>query len=285
MTSRISQRLTHKFQLYNWFDMGTPLYEAWLERIDSYYSEIYAIKIIEAFSQYGGGNSETREGNGKMFGAGYEVFIYAFFIGLYSGIRKPLYGPKKKFRMRMKDWGNVNPNVQKGRKKYTKIQEYIFMVLVAKSDVDFIAIDKGELSVDEACDILMTTLNDYTNQGLYLMNAKMQDDPNFFYSNMGFVDFLKFIINKEESSEFIDSLSINQSLIVEEEKSLDQEQAESSEPIRKIKKKSARWSMGEDKALLEYFNGGIEVSRIAVILDRDETDVIERLVKKGLVQK
>lgn len=259
--------------------METPLYNAWLERIDSYYQEVFAVNIIDAFAQYGGGNDVTREGKGKIFGAGYEVFIYAFFIGLHSGIRRPLIGPTKKFRMKMSDWGNVNPKTQKGRKKYTEIQKYIFMALVAKSDIDFIALDKGELCVDDACKVLMKTLNEYTNQGLFMMRAKMQDNPNFFYGSTDFIDYLKSVINKEEISPFIDTPKIESSVEV-----LEETQTENNDLPHRSKKKTSRWSMAEDKALLDYFNGGIEAEKIAVILERDEESVKERLIKKGLIK-
>lgn len=258
--------------------METPLYNAWLERIDSYYQEVFAVNIIEAFSQYGGGNDVTREGKGKMFGAGYEVFIYAFFIGLHSGIRRPLIGPTKKFRMRMKDWGNVNPNAQKGRKKYIEIQKYIFMALVAKSDIDFIALDKGELLVDVACKVLMKTLNEYTNQGLFMMRAKMQDNPDFFYGNTDFLDFFKAVVNHEDG---VPSVDVPQPA-VESMASVDEPGNEGE--IKRIKKKTARWTMSEDKALEEYFQGGIEIEKLSVIFERDEDSVRERLVKKGLLK-
>lgn len=251
--------------------MQAPLYEAWLERDDSYYSAVYAETIIKAFSQYGGGNNEGREGKGKMFGAGYEVFIYAFFIGLYSESRRPLFGPKNKFRMRMRDWGNVNPNAQKDRKKYIQIQQYIFMALVTKSDIDLLALDKGELSIDDALKTLMTTLNDYTNQGLHMIRAKMQEDENYFMGNTAFLDFLKAVINKE--------------FVVAEDSPVNTlpSAVESETPHLKRRTGSVRWTIGEEKALLDYYNNGNSVEMIAVILDRDIDSVREKLVKKGII--
>lgn len=42
------------------------------------------------FADYGKGVNKYNEVKGKTFGAGYEVFILAFFIGLYSDQKKPL---------------------------------------------------------------------------------------------------------------------------------------------------------------------------------------------------
>lgn len=251
--------------------MEAPLYEAWLERIDSYYQESYATNIIEEYSQYGGGRDDSREGKGKIFGAGYEVFIYAFFIGLYYGERKPLIGPKKKFRMRMRDWGNVNPKVQKDRQKYNQIQRYIFMALVAKSDIDLIALDRGDLTVDEVTDILMETLNEYTNQGLYLIRNKQRIDPDFFYGNMAFLDFLNMNINHEFVVEEVPTeIPVDDSMDVASPKTI-------------TKKKSGRWTIAEDRDLIDYFKSGMDMERLTYTFDRPEEEIIERLKKKGLM--
>lgn len=158
------------------------LYDTWLNRIDSYYEERYYEPVVEALCQYHGGSVDGRDGKGKIFNAGYEVFIVAFFIGLYYGERTPLKGPKRKFRMEMYTWGRKS--TENGRKDFTLIQKYIFAALIAKSDIDLLAVDKGDLSLDEACDILMTTLNEYANTGFLqiLPLGKEEIDPKLFES-------------------------------------------------------------------------------------------------------
>lgn len=139
------------------------LYETWLNRMDSYYEERYYEPVIEELCQYHGGSAEARDGKGKIFNAGYEVFIYAFFLGLYYGERTPLKGSKRKFRMEMATWGRKS--TEAGRKDYTVLQKYVFAALIAKTDIDLIELDKGGITNDEACDRLMTTLNEYANTG------------------------------------------------------------------------------------------------------------------------
>ena len=51
------------------------LYETWLNRIDSYYESQYKEPVIEYLCQYGGGSTDGRMARGKVFNAGYEVFI------------------------------------------------------------------------------------------------------------------------------------------------------------------------------------------------------------------
>jgi len=152
------------------------LYDTWLNRIDSYYEERYFKPVIEELCQYHGGSVDARDGKGKFFNAGYEVFIYAFFLGLYYGERTPLSGPKRKFRMEMFTWGRKSTEV--GRKDFTVIQKYIFAALIAKSDIDLIAVDNGSLSLDNACDILMTTLNEYANTGFQQLLPPKQEHLN-----------------------------------------------------------------------------------------------------------
>lgn len=149
---------------YKDIDMET-LYNTWLERDDSYYEEHFFEPVVEALCQYRGGSVDGRDGKGKIFNAGYEVFIYAFFLGLYLGERTKLNAPKRKFRMKMREWGHKS--TERGRKDYCLLQKYIFAALVAKSNIDLTSLDRGELSLDDACKILMETLNQYANTGFH----------------------------------------------------------------------------------------------------------------------
>lgn len=165
------------------------LYETWLKRMDSYYEVQYREPVIEYLVQFKGGSVDGRVGKGKIFNAGYEVFIYAFFLGLYYGERKPLSGEKMKFRMEMFTWGRKSKEVD--RKSYTILQKYVFTALVTKSDIDLLALDKGDVDVNEVCDTLMTTLNEYANSGLYLMKQQIDKNPDCFFENTGLLEFIK----------------------------------------------------------------------------------------------
>lgn len=71
------------------------LYELWGKR-DPEWEKKYEDAIISVFSDYGKGITQWGEARGKIFGAGYEVFIIAFFIGLYYNQEKPLVEDKAK---------------------------------------------------------------------------------------------------------------------------------------------------------------------------------------------
>ena len=70
------------------------------------------------------------------------------------------------------------------------LQKYIFVALVAKTNIDFISLDKGELDVDVACKALMTTLSEYANTGFYLIQAEMRKNPNTFFENTGLLNLM-----------------------------------------------------------------------------------------------
>lgn len=162
------------------------LYSLWAKK-DGYCEKRFFDTVIDDFCQYKGGAAEGQQTKGKTFNAGYELFIYAFFLGLYSNSRRPLIGETKKFGQPVGYWGNVT---QKGRAPYSKIREYIFAALIVKSDVDFIKLEKGEITPEEAVSQLTKTMWEYANGGFYLMNDKLESIPDYFTGNDDFLNFL-----------------------------------------------------------------------------------------------
>jgi len=170
------------------------LYELWGKR-NPEWEKKYQSSIIEVLSDYGKGTSQYLDVRGKTFGAGYEVFIIAFFIGLYFDKRRPLTidkSKKKTLGQAIMYWGNIENRI--GRTSYSIIREYIFAALVARTDFDFIALDKGNKTSRNAVDALMETMEQYANYGFYYMEEKLQDDPNFFFKDTAFLRiFLSFL--------------------------------------------------------------------------------------------
>ena len=90
----------------------------------------------------------------------------------------------------------------KGRKAYPKLKEFIFTALVAKTDFDFIALDKGLVTPRKAVDALMQTMEEYANWGFHFMEDKLMDNPNYFYRETAFLEvFLTFDASTTESAE------------------------------------------------------------------------------------
>ena len=162
------------------------LYSLWSKR-DGYCESRFFDTLIDDFCQYKGGAAESQQTKGKTFNAGYELFIYAFFIGLYSDKPRPLIGETKKFGQPVGYWGNVQ---QKGRRQYQKIREYMFAALIVKSDIDFIKLEKGEITPEDAVSKLTKLMWEYANGGFYLMNDKLESIPDYFTGNDDFLNFM-----------------------------------------------------------------------------------------------
>lgn len=181
---------------------AAALYDEWAKR-NPYWEKRYEESVIKKFTDYKVGESSYKEDRGKLFGAGYEIVIIAFFIGLYYNQRKKLIADSTKRKVLgqpIQYWGNNDAG--KFRKAYPKIRDYIFIALVAKSDIDFIALDKGEITLRKAVDILMDTMEEYINWGLDYIEDKILSDSNYFFSPTAFLDvFLGFDSPNDEEED------------------------------------------------------------------------------------
>ena len=87
------------------------------------------------------------------------------------------------------------------------MRKYIFAALVSRTNVDFIALDKGELSSKEVVDALMKTMEEYANGGFRQMAEMVDDNPNVLYKEGAFLDlFLPFITGENQEEEELESL-------------------------------------------------------------------------------
>lgn len=181
------------------------LFDLWANRNPNWEIK-YEETILKTFCDYGKGSTLLQEARGKIFGAGYEIIIIAFFIGLYHNRRKELTPDttkKKSPGQPIKYWGNLDS--KPGRTAYPEIRKYMFAALVARTDIDFIALDKGDITPRKVVDKLMTTMEEYINWGLDYMAEKMEDNPNYYFKETSFLrEFMEFIApdtSKDESSD------------------------------------------------------------------------------------
>ena len=61
---------------------------------------------------------------------------------------------------------------------------------MTKVDVDYIALDKGEISVDHVVKDLINNLESITNGGIYLVKEKHEENSNYFFGETSFLDFI-----------------------------------------------------------------------------------------------
>ena len=133
-------------------------------------------------------SSEKVSSLGKHFEVQYELYTYAFFLGLYSNTRVKFSDGEKKwnFSNPIETWGSRRTT----RKDYKYIQDYMFMAVVAKSDQDLIALEKGEVESKEAVKHLISILEEYVYGGLTIISEKLEDGLNPFLTSDSFMQLL-----------------------------------------------------------------------------------------------
>ncbi len=165
----------------------------------------YEQSVLRIISDYGIGASENTGAKGKVLGAGYEPYIMAFFIGLYANKRLPLSENSEDLKglgQPLQYWGNLDS--KKFRKAYSGLRSYIFIALVARTDIDWIALDKGDIKVNTVVTNLIETMQEYANYGFSVMEDKLKSDPGYFFSHRSFLDIFLQLTNKQSGDFYQD---------------------------------------------------------------------------------
>lgn len=162
------------------------LFDVWSKRTPSYdlqYADLFDRLALRATSLKG---EETMEQHGKVFATNYEFYIYTFFMGVYSDMSKPTEGEHHNFGYPIENWGKKNVS-DRDRIDFRQIQEYMFGLLILKSDIDFVALEfeEDESVISKAVTSLLKVMEGYTNGGLSIIRDRVNEDPNILYSPMG----------------------------------------------------------------------------------------------------
>ena len=180
-------------------DLFTRIFDVWARKTPSY-EKHYEQEVIKVISDFGKGTNEASDAKGKILGAGYEPLIMAFFIGLYANKRTPLsedINDLKGLGQPLQFWGNLDS--KKFRKAYSGLRSYIFIALVAKTDIDWIALDKGDIKVNSVVTSLVETMEEYANYGFSVMEEKLKEDAGYFFSHRAFLDIFLQLTDKHKS--------------------------------------------------------------------------------------
>ena len=175
-------------------------FDVWGRRNPSY-EKHYENSVIKPLADFGIGTNEASDAKGKVLGAGYEVLIMAFFIGLYSNKRIPLNTEEeiKDLRQPIQYWGSIES--RKGRRAYPRLKEYIFMALVARTpEIEWLELDKGNKAISQCVNLLINTMEEYINYGLSFMAEKLNEDESYFYDKNAFLDIFRQLTAPEEST-------------------------------------------------------------------------------------
>jgi hypothetical protein len=159
------------------------LKDIWAEKIPNYNVEYQPIfEKLANVGNDGGNNEERARETGRVFATQYEFYIYAFFLGLYSNEQQAS-TKKETFGHKISEWGKKNRSSL--RDSFTEIQNFIFISLVTKCDIDFIQLERSsnEDDIKNAVSKLVDLMESYTNGGLQLIKEKLEGNENYFISS------------------------------------------------------------------------------------------------------
>ena len=164
------------------------LFDKWKTKIPQYSTNFK--DIFRKFAEKYGAEGDKKTSLGKRFSTHYELYTYAFFLGLYNDELLTISEDVKKvdFSYHIQSWGNKKTPL---RKDFSILQEYIFAALIAKTEIDFLALDKGIITENEAVKQLINTMESYTHGGLTLIKEKYEDNSNYFLNQEAFLDMIK----------------------------------------------------------------------------------------------
>ncbi len=258
------------------------LFDAWGKK-NPEWEKKYAELLMEPFTDYGRGTSQYTVSRGKIFGAGYEMFIIGFFIGLYFDKTRKLPDDKSKrkdFGHPIMFWGSQEGKLKLGRTSYKKIQEYMFAALVAKTDIDFISLEKGEISVNDAANSLKHKMEEYANYGFHYLEDMLEDDPNSLFKESAFLKiFTSFISEDNKKDDDIENFEEDIESFGDEEL---EDNAIDEETLRAEAEKP--WNEDEIERLSLFFKHGMEPSKLAERLGKSLYSVQYQLSKLGLIR-
>jgi len=258
------------------------LFDAWGKK-NPEWEKKYAELLMEPFTDYGRGTSQYTVSRGKIFGAGYEMFIIGFFIGLYFDKTRKLPDDKSKrkdFGHPIMFWGSQEGKLKLGRTSYKKIQEYMFAALVAKTDIDFISLEKGEISVNDAANSLKHKMEEYANYGFHYLEDMLENDPNSLFKESAFLKiFTSFISEDNKKDDDIENFEEDIESFGDEEL---EDNAIDEETLRAEAEKP--WNEDEIERLSLFFKHGMEPSKLAERLGKSLYSVQYQLSKLGLIR-
>lgn len=258
------------------------LFDAWGKK-NPEWEKKYEELLIEPFADYRRGTSQYTVSRGKIFGAGYEMFIIGFFIGLYFDKTRKLpddRSKRKHFGHPIMFWGSQDGKSKLGRTSYKKIQDYMFAALVARTDIDFISLEKGETSVNDAANSLISKMEEYANYGFHYLKDMLDNDPNSLFKDSAFLKiFTSFTSEDNKEEEEVENFEEDIEPLNDEEL---EDDAIDEETMRAEAEKP--WSESDLDRLTVYYENGVEVEKIAERLGKSVYSVQFQLAQRGYIR-
>jgi hypothetical protein len=165
------------------------LFTQWAARVPRYDKKY--VELFEQLAQKGSTSERTKGAYGRTFSSFYELYIYAFFLGLYNNAIEPFPDGAKltDFSHAIEHWGNKGGKLM--RKDYSVIRRYIFAGTILNSDVDLLKLERNEIDVKDVTRELLDVTEAIANGGLRLLRDKLDENSDYFTLHpMGYVEFI-----------------------------------------------------------------------------------------------
>ncbi|MCC5452868.1 hypothetical protein LMJ53_14160 [Rheinheimera sp. UJ51] len=133
--------------------------------------------FFEQVTQFGGGAEGDKYIKAKSFSSAYELYTYAFFIGLYKEARYDLTDEDKlEDFWEMKNW------------QPSSLTNSLLTCAIAVSDFDMNAIEvNDEDFVSKQVKLVKREIESYANGGLELIKSEIDQDPELLEDDMYFI--------------------------------------------------------------------------------------------------
>jgi len=138
-------------------------------------------ELVKSLAQFGGGRESDKFERAKFFSNAYEIYMYAFFIGLkFNKQYEILPEDKAKKFWEIKNW------------KPEELVNYMLLLALTKSQLDF---NELEQLREEELSLRLTKvkqiIESYANGGFSIMKKIVNEDPQALDDPMFFLDILE----------------------------------------------------------------------------------------------
>ena len=148
------------------------------------YNKKYKETLFERFTIQGG-STEKKRAHGAFFETNYEFLLYGFFLGLYHNnrVELPVKSEQTSFRHEIENWGSKRHTDLRREFKY--VQFALFEAAFLNTDIDWLRVESGDVSIESAVTKLITTVEEYSNGGFEYLLEKVEErtttpDESFF---------------------------------------------------------------------------------------------------------
>ena len=125
-------------------------------------------KILERYSQFVGVSEDECYVRGKFFSNVYEIYTFAFFLGLRKDIPYDLSTDDKLNTFwEIKNW------------KCIDIRDHLIACSIAQSEVDLIELqNQDDQEIDKSIRLIRGIIERYANGGLRYIESQIENDPD-----------------------------------------------------------------------------------------------------------